>query len=142
MRMLDPETVIKLGETLGIVSPIEHSKEIVGGDFLHVRVEVDVSKPLCRGCGVILEENKEIWVSSKYEKLPNFCYWCGLVSHAKRSVIFGWVAKVHYPWKNKVMVHGYGHCLTTQGKFLTLQYQALAMVLAVQQFRNQYQNTR
>ena len=92
---------------------------------------MDVSKPLCRGYGVILEKNKEIWVSFKYEKLPNFCYWCGLVSHAGKSVIFGWVAKVHYPWKNRVMVHGYGLCLGTQGKFLTLQYQALAMVLAI-----------
>ena len=30
MEMLDPKTAIKLGETLGTVSPIEHSKEIVG----------------------------------------------------------------------------------------------------------------
>ena len=30
MEMLDPKTTIKLGEALGTVSPIEHSKEIMG----------------------------------------------------------------------------------------------------------------
>ena len=49
MRMLDPKTAIELGETLGQVIPCENPTELVGGDFLHVYVEIDVSKPLCRG---------------------------------------------------------------------------------------------
>ena len=54
---------------------------MVGGDFLRVHVEIDVSKPLCRGRKVALDDNNEQWISFKYEKLPNFCYWCGLISH-------------------------------------------------------------
>ena len=46
MRMLDPETAIELGETLGEVSTKEVEKEMVGGDFVRVRVKIDVSKPL------------------------------------------------------------------------------------------------
>ena len=46
MRMLDPETAIELGETLGEVSTKEAEKEMVGGDFVRVRVKIDVSKPL------------------------------------------------------------------------------------------------
>ena len=42
---------------------------------------INVSKPLCRGRKVLLGQGKEEWISFKYEKLPNFCYWCGLVSH-------------------------------------------------------------
>ena len=34
---------------------------------------------------VALDDNEEIWVSFKYEKLPNFCYWCGLVSHDEKD---------------------------------------------------------
>jgi len=46
MRMLDPKTAIELGETLGEVSTEEAKKEMVGGDFVWVRVRIDVSKPL------------------------------------------------------------------------------------------------
>lgn len=28
-----------------------------------------------------LVEDTTTWVSFKYEKLTNFCYWCGMVSH-------------------------------------------------------------
>ena len=80
-RMLDFETAYELGETIGPVLPSENVKELIGRDFLRVRVEVDVSRLLCRGRKVVLENDKEIWVSFKYEKLPNFCYWCDMVSH-------------------------------------------------------------
>ena len=81
MCMLDSETAIELGETLGQVTPCKNSSELVGGDFLLVHVEIDVSKPLCRGRRIAPDDNEEIWVSFKYEKLPNFCYWCGVISH-------------------------------------------------------------
>ncbi|XP_075659257.1 uncharacterized protein LOC142629162 [Castanea sativa] len=81
MCMLNSETAIELGETLGQVTPCKNSSELVGGgDLLHVHVEIDVSKPLCRGRRIALDDNEEIWVSFKYEKLPNFCYWCGKTS--------------------------------------------------------------
>ena len=53
----------------------------MGGEFLRVHVEIDISKPLCRGRWITLDIEEEIWVSFKYEKLPNFCYWCGMISH-------------------------------------------------------------
>ena len=56
--MLDPETAIELGESLGQVTPCENPSEMVGGDFLCVYVEIHVSKPLCRGRRVVLVDNK------------------------------------------------------------------------------------
>ena len=85
MRMLDPETAIELGETLGEVSTKETEKEMVGGDFVRVRVKIDVSKPLSRGRRIVLDEDIETWVAFKYEKLTNFCYWCGMVSHEEKE---------------------------------------------------------
>nr|POE93752.1 hypothetical protein CFP56_30522 [Quercus suber] len=61
MRMLDSETTIEIGETLGQVIPCENSCEQVGGDFLRIQVEIDVSKPLCCGRRIALDETKEIW---------------------------------------------------------------------------------
>ena len=60
-------------------------KEMVGGDFLRVKVEIDVSKPLCWGRKIAINADEFIWVAFKYEKLPNFCYWCGRVSHADKE---------------------------------------------------------
>ena len=60
IRMLDPEMAIELGETLGQVTPCENSNELVGGDFLRVHVEINVSKPLCRGRRVALDDNEKI----------------------------------------------------------------------------------
>ena len=57
--MLDAETVVEIGETIGPVSKTKHDKEIVGGTFLRVKVEVDVIKPLCRGRKVALNDNNE-----------------------------------------------------------------------------------
>ena len=81
----DPETAIELGETLGEVSTKETKKEMVGGDFVRVRVKIDVSKPLSRGRRIVLDEDIETWVAFKYEKLTNFCYWCGMVSHEEKE---------------------------------------------------------
>lgn len=51
---------------------------------------MDFSQPLCRGRVVSLEEGGQVWVSFKYERLPNICYWCGWLDHDdKVSVLFG-----------------------------------------------------
>ena len=85
MSMLDLEVAMEIGETIGTVIPSEHTKEMVGGDFLWVRVEIDVLKPLCRGRKIATNADEFIWVAFKYEKLPNFCYWCGRVSHVDKE---------------------------------------------------------
>ena len=85
LNMLDAKTAVEIGETIGPVSKTEHEKDMVGGTFLRVKAEVDVTKPLCRGRKIALNDDDETWVSFKYEKLPNFCYWCGMVSHGDRE---------------------------------------------------------
>lgn len=85
ISMLEPETAIEIGETIGTVSLSEHVKEMIGGDFLRVRVEIDVTKPLYRGRKIAINDSEVVWVSLKYEKLSNFCYWSGRVSHSNKE---------------------------------------------------------
>lgn len=85
VNMLTTETAIELGEKIGVVLSTDHSNEMIGGDFNWVCVEINVSKPHCRGHRVVLNDKEEVWVSLKYEKLPNFCYWCGKVSHIDKK---------------------------------------------------------
>lgn len=50
-----------------------------------VKVNLDISLSLCRGRIVSLENGDKIWVSFKYERLPNICYWCGWLDHSDKD---------------------------------------------------------
>ena len=71
---LNWKTTIEIGRSVGEVSYSKRKGEMIRDNFLRVRVEVDVSKPLCRGQKILLNGDHEDWVSFKYEKIPNFCY--------------------------------------------------------------------
>ena len=51
------------------------------GKCLRVRVKIDVTRKLIRGRKTKVEEGVDWWVLFKYERLPNFCYRCGLLEH-------------------------------------------------------------
>ena len=56
-----------------------------GNEFLRVRVAMDILKPLPR-CRKLWSEGKQVgWVGFRYERLPNFCYWCGKVTNSERD---------------------------------------------------------
>ena len=46
---------------------------------------MDVTKKLVQRKKVAIEEDEKRWVIFKYERLPNFCYNCGLLSHNLRD---------------------------------------------------------
>lgn len=72
----------KIGRTLGTVELVEAVDEgRGGGNFMRVRVLLDAAQPLCRGRKVWLGGGRDHWVSFKFEHLPNFCYWCGRITH-------------------------------------------------------------
>jgi hypothetical protein len=86
VRRMNHETASALGGTLGVVEKVVESEEERGREgCMRVRVKVDISKPLCRGRKARLLAGKETWISFKYERLPNFCYWCGLLTHGDRD---------------------------------------------------------
>lgn len=57
----------------------------MGGNFLRMKVTIDINKPLCRGRLISLSHSEQSWVSFKYERLPNICYWCGCLNHRDRD---------------------------------------------------------
>ena len=46
---------------------------------------IDVSLPLCRGRIISVENGKTMWITFKYERLPNICYLCGRLEHNDRD---------------------------------------------------------
>ena len=75
------EVALKISEVIGVVSHPKEFKEIDGGNFLRLKVSLELTIPLCRGRLISLENGKQIWISFKYERLPNLCNWCGCLTH-------------------------------------------------------------
>ena len=55
------------------------------GPFLHIRVDVDITKLLMRGKMIQVEGMEKGWVHFKYERLPIYCYRCGILGHQERE---------------------------------------------------------
>ncbi|KAJ1381728.1 Zinc knuckle CX2CX4HX4C [Sesbania bispinosa] len=71
----------KVGTCLGNVVESDVFEERDRGTFLKVMVEIDISKPLLPGIPVGSHKDGVTWVDFQYERLPQFCYWCGRVGH-------------------------------------------------------------
>lgn len=75
-----------IGSSVGsLLNTTESEEDGNRGSYLRVRVRVDITKPLSRVRKIWLEGKVIGWAALKYERLPNFCYWCGLVSHDDRD---------------------------------------------------------
>ncbi|KAK2647951.1 hypothetical protein Ddye_015440 [Dipteronia dyeriana] len=95
------------GSMIGEVKESGGSRDCAG-KYIRVRVVVNVDQPLCRILRVdVLGDSKESTMLLRYERLPEHCFWCGLIGHVVRvcltkpksseledfSVLFG-------PWLN------------------------------------------
>jgi hypothetical protein len=79
----------KIGEMVGAVLEVDADEnERAVGEFLRVKVRLDIRKPLMRGVTLDVgegEQEKIKWCPLVYEYLPDFCYICGLIGHIDHS---------------------------------------------------------
>lgn len=75
----------ELCEVVGEVNRSSKDADVEGGSYIRVRVRVDISLPLCGGRVLSIEGSEDVWISFKYERLPNICYWCGCLNHFDRD---------------------------------------------------------
>ena len=59
----------KINDVFGTVIPSTNTHENKGGNFVRIRVSMDITIPLCRGHLVSVGRDKEVWVNFKYEHL-------------------------------------------------------------------------
>lgn len=82
----------KIGSSVGKVEEVNTDKNGIGwGEYLRVKILIDLSQPLPRGRKLKFE-GESTWIDFQYERLPKFCYQCGVISHGqegclKRSVL-------------------------------------------------------
>jgi hypothetical protein len=85
LACMSREVGLNIGSSMGVVEEVDVDDDGVGwGEFLRVRVILDLSKPLPRGRTIRVRE-KSVWVTFKYEKIPKFCFKCGVVRHGSRG---------------------------------------------------------
>ncbi|KAK3225783.1 hypothetical protein Dsin_005645 [Dipteronia sinensis] len=73
-----------LGGMVGVVMDMDvGTLGDCSGEFLRVRVTVDIAKPL-RGClrVDVLGDGEETMMLLRYERLPTHCFWCGRLGHS------------------------------------------------------------
>jgi hypothetical protein len=80
-----------IGQRIGRLIAVDVPKDngVAWGRYLRIRVEVEIAKPLMRGCIIQVEETAPIWVDFRYEHLPIFCYRCGLLGHSGSDCFTG-----------------------------------------------------
>ena len=79
-----------IGSSLGSILDVVVSESgVQWGKCLRVMVHIDITKCLVRGKNITIEGGESKWVIFKYERLPNFCYKCGLLNHALKECIEG-----------------------------------------------------
>jgi hypothetical protein len=73
----------KIGEIVGEVEVVDTDDEGIGwGEFLRVKIVLDLTKPLQRGLKLNIQ-GEQFWVTFQYERLPKFCFSCGVIRHGK-----------------------------------------------------------
>ena len=71
-----------IGSTIMVADPEDDG---MGGEFLGARVTMDISKPLPQCCKLKYDGRQIGWALLKFERLPNFCYWCERVNHVEKD---------------------------------------------------------
>ncbi|XP_035547259.1 uncharacterized protein LOC118348856 [Juglans regia] len=75
-----------IGNKIGIVEEVDgEQSEVAWGEYLRIRVRVNISQPLMRGITVKLGQFGSVWIRFAYERLPNFCYMCGKLGHQQKD---------------------------------------------------------
>ena len=86
VRRMNKESITALAGNLGMVEQVSESDGERGRErCMRARVRLDILKPLCRGRKARRADGTELWISFKYERLRNYCYWCGRFTHAEKD---------------------------------------------------------
>jgi hypothetical protein len=75
----------KIGSSMGILEEVDVAGDERGwGNYLRLRVILDITKPLDRGRALNMG-GKSTWIDFKYEKLPLLCFRCGCIIHGSNG---------------------------------------------------------
>ncbi|KAG8489184.1 hypothetical protein CXB51_017232 [Gossypium anomalum] len=86
LELMDRQTALDVGKVIG-KSVVIDWKDRNGGwtEFIRLKMKINISKPLRRIVKLVDRNKAEIICALKYERLPDFCYSCGLIGHTIKT---------------------------------------------------------
>lgn len=86
LMCMDTSIIRELGARVGRVQDIgTDAHEECFGEFVRIRVSVDITKPLKKLIVLKQEGEEDIPMPVVYEQLPDFCFCCGCIGHQFRE---------------------------------------------------------
>ena len=80
--LVSPKIAEIVGSRLGSVVEVEKKQKFEGQSyFMRVKVAILIAKPIWRRAFLAGSDDKSHWVTFKYERLPLFCHFYGLLDH-------------------------------------------------------------
>ena len=74
-----------IGIRLGRVLEVDkRSLQAEQAKFMRVRIELPIDKPFRRGGNITNAEGVRCPIIFRYERLPTFCYICGIIGHDEK----------------------------------------------------------
>ncbi|MBA0725626.1 hypothetical protein Golax_022194, partial [Gossypium laxum] len=85
---MDRQTALDIGKAIGVLVTIDW-KDWFGGwtEFMRIKVKIDIEKPLRRVVRFVDKDGSETIGLIKYERLPDFCFSCGIIGHTLKTCI-------------------------------------------------------
>ncbi|KAL8128305.1 hypothetical protein AgCh_015044 [Apium graveolens] len=75
----------QLGNFFGVFLEYDHKNNTsIWRECMRIKVKLDVRKPLKRKKKILKRNGTEVIVICKYERLGDFCFTCGIMSHTER----------------------------------------------------------
>lgn len=71
-----------IGDVMMVEDPVKDDKVV--RNFLRARVLLDIRQPIPTGFWVPRKNKTAVWTETKYERIPTFCYKCGILGHEQR----------------------------------------------------------
>ncbi|XP_021757945.1 uncharacterized protein LOC110722981 [Chenopodium quinoa] len=81
----NPLIMSEIGNMLEGFMELDDTDPLGWGEFMRIRVMLDVTKPLRWGLLVAVGSATTKWIDVKYERLSDFCFYCGILDHTDRE---------------------------------------------------------
>ena len=109
-ELMSEEVGQDIGRSLGrLIEVDKRASQSDQAKFLRIRVDLPIEKPLRRGGHIVNKSGEKFWINFRYERLPTFCYLCGLLGHDDKH------CRIHADWQNTPKQ--YGEWLKANGAF-------------------------